>query len=155
MTPPPRRFDHTGMQILDDTESLKLLTSVPIGRLVFTMGGLPAVRLVNFVLDGDTLIFSTADGDKYRAAERGDVVAFEVDEVDLDRHLGWTVTAVGHLSVIDPEEAEPLRHDLLLRPWAPNRDAYLIRLAIESLEGRRLVPWGQRPHQEEAEEGTR
>lgn len=150
MTSTPRRFDHTGMQILDDTESLELLSSVPIGRLVFTMGGLPAVRLVNFVLDGDTLIFSTADGDKYRAAERGDVVAFEVDTVDPDRHLGWTVTAVGHLSVIDPEEAESLRHDLLLRPWAPNRDTYLIRLGIESLEGRRLLPWAQRPHQEAA-----
>jgi nitroimidazol reductase NimA-like FMN-containing flavoprotein (pyridoxamine 5'-phosphate oxidase superfamily) len=154
MTSTPRRFDHTGMQILDDTESLELLSSVPIGRLVFTMGGLPAVRLVNFVLDGDTLIFSTADGDKYRAAERGDVVAFEVDTVDPDRHLGWTVTAVGHLSVIDPEEAESLRHDLLLRPWAPNRSTYLIRLGIESLEGRRLLPWAQRPHQEAAGEGT-
>ncbi|TCN31198.1 nitroimidazol reductase NimA-like FMN-containing flavoprotein (pyridoxamine 5'-phosphate oxidase superfamily) [Kribbella orskensis] len=155
MTPTPRRFDHTGMQILDDTESLELLASVPIGRLVFTMGGLPAVRLVNFALDGDTLIFSTTDGDKYRAAERGDVVAFEVDEVDLDRHLRWTVTAIGHLSVIDPEDAEPLRQDLMLRPWAPNRDTYLIRLAIESLEGRRLVPWTQRLHHEVAPAQTR
>jgi len=149
MTPTPHRFDHSGMQILDDGESLKLLSSVPIGRLVFTKGGLPAVRLVNFVLDGDTLIFSTADGDKYRAAERGDVVAFEVDEVDQDRHLGWTVTAVGHLSVIESEEAESLRHVLLLRPWAPNRNTYLIRLGIESLEGRRLAPWAQRPHDQD------
>jgi nitroimidazol reductase NimA-like FMN-containing flavoprotein (pyridoxamine 5'-phosphate oxidase superfamily) len=152
MTSTPRRFDHSGLQILDDAESLRLLGSVPIGRLVFTMGGLPAVRLVNFVLDGEALIFSTADGDKYRAAERGDVVAFEVDEADFDRHLGWTVTAVGHLSVVELDEAEALRHDLLLRPWAPNRDTYLIRLAIESLEGRRLVPWGQRPHQDVTKE---
>jgi hypothetical protein len=154
MTPTPRRFDHTGMQILDDTECLELLSSVPIGRLVFTMGGLPAVRLVNFALDGDTLIFSTADGDKYRAAERGDVVAFEVDTVDPDRHLGWTVTALGHLSVIDPEEADSLRQELLLRPWARHHDTYLIRLGIESLEGRRLVPWAQRPHEQAARKGT-
>jgi hypothetical protein len=155
MTSTSRRFDHTGMQILDDPECLELLSSVPIGRLVFTMGGLPAVRLVNFALDGQTLIFATADGDKYRAAERGDVVAFEVDAVDLDRHLGWTVTALGHLSVIDPEEADSLRQGLLLRPWAPHRNAYLIRLGIESLEGRRLVPWAQRPHHEATKERTR
>ena len=124
MSPTPLRFDHSGLQILDDGESLELLSSVPIGRLVFTMGGLPAVRLVNFVLDGDSLIFATADGDKYRAAERGDVVAFEVDAVDEDRHLGWTVTAAGHLSVIDPDEAESLRHGLALRPWAPQHEVH-------------------------------
>jgi hypothetical protein len=151
MNPGPRRFDHTGLQILGDADCLKLLSSVPIGRLVFTRGGLPVVRLVNFVVDEDTLIFATADGDKYRAAERGDVVAFEVDAVDVDRHLGWTVTAAGHLSVVDTEEAESLRHALPLRPWAPRHDTYLIRLGIETLEGRQLLAWAQRPHETGAE----
>lgn len=141
-----RRFDHTGLQILADEECLRLLASVPIGRLVFTRGGLPAIRLVNFVVDGDTIVFATADGDKFRAAQRGDVVAFEVDTVDEDRHLGWTVTAAGHLSAVDADEAESLRHRLPLRPWAPNHDTYLIRLAIEKLEGRQLLAWAQRPH---------
>jgi hypothetical protein len=141
-----RRFDHAGLEILEEPECLKLLSTVAVGRLVFTRGGLPAVRLVNFLPDGETLVFATADGDKLRAAERGDVVAFEVDEIDTDRHLGWTVTAVGHLSVVDEAEADELRHRLPLRPWAPHSDQYLIRLGIESLEGRRLVAWGQRPH---------
>lgn len=141
----PRRFDHTGIEILDDPECLRLLSTVPIGRLVFTKGGLPAIRLVNFLMDDDTLMFATTDGDKYRAAERGDVVAFEADEIDADRHLGWTVTAAGHLSVVDADEADALRHTLPLRPWAPNHDHHLIRLGIESLEGRRLVAWGNRP----------
>jgi len=141
----PRRFDHTGMEILTESECLRLLSTVPIGRLVFTKGGLPAVRLVNFLIDDDTVIFATTDGDKYRAAERGDVVAFEADEIDADRHLGWTVTAAGHLSVIDADEAEPLRRTLPLHPWAPNRDHHLIRLGIESVDGRRLVAWGSRP----------
>ena len=143
MTTPSRRFDHTGLQILDEQESLKLLTSVPLGRLVFTLGGLPAIRLVNFVIDNDTIVFATADGDKYRAAERGDVVAFEADDIDLERHLGWTVTAAGRLSIIDPDQAATLP----LRPWAPNRERHHIRLHIEILEGRHLAPWGQRPHQ--------
>jgi nitroimidazol reductase NimA-like FMN-containing flavoprotein (pyridoxamine 5'-phosphate oxidase superfamily) len=108
---------------------------------VFTKGGLPAVRLVNFFVDDDTVIFATADGDKYRAAERGDVVAFEVDDIDHDRHLGWTVTAAGHLAVVDPEEATGFARTLPLRPWAPHSDPHLIRLEIESLEGRRLLAW--------------
>lgn len=145
-----RHFDHTGLQILDEDECLELLSSVPLGRLVFTRGGLPAIRLVNFVVDGDAIVFATADGDKFRAAQRGDVVAFEVDTVDTDRHLGWTVTAAGHLSVVDGNES----HHLPLRPWAPNHDTYLIRLAIESLEGRKLLAWAQRPPVNDAQAGA-
>jgi hypothetical protein len=141
-----RRFDHAGLEILEEADCRKLLATAPLGRLVFTTGGLPAVRLVNFFVDDDTVVFATADGDKYRAAERGDVVAFEVDDIDHDRHLGWTVTATGHLSVVDPEEASGFARTLPLRPWAPHSDQHLIRLGIESLEGRRLLAWAQRPH---------
>jgi nitroimidazol reductase NimA-like FMN-containing flavoprotein (pyridoxamine 5'-phosphate oxidase superfamily) len=141
-----RQFDSSGLEILDTDESLRLISSVPIGRLVFTLGGLPAVRLINFLVDGDTIVFATGAGDKYRAAQRGDVVAFEADELDAERHLGWTVTVIGHLSVIPAEETSRLRRTLPLRPWAPDRDQYFVRLAIESTSGRRLVPWGLRPH---------
>ena len=142
-----RRFDHTGLQILDEDDCLRLLSSVPLGRVVLTRGGLPVVHLVNFAVDNRSVFFATADGDKLRAAERGDVVAFEVDDVDIERHLGWTVTATGSLSVVDPEEMAR-GHNPPVRPWAPNRDANVIRLAIEVLEGRRLVAWGERPHPE-------
>lgn len=144
-----RRFDHVGLEILSDKECLRLMAMVPVGRLVFTQGGLPAVRLVNFLLDGNTVIFSTADGDKYRAAERGDVVAFEVDAIDQDRHSGWTVTAIGHLSTVTEDE----QADLPLRPWAPSHTRHLIRLGIESLQGRRILPWAQRPHEPRTVEG--
>ena len=59
---------------------------------------------------------------------------------------GWTVTATGHLSVVDPQEATGFARTLPLRPWAPHSDQHLIRLGIESLEGRRLLAWAQRPH---------
>src|SRR5690348_14598612 len=92
--------DRSRLRIVDTAECLRLLGSVPLGRLVYTYAGLPAIRLVNFVLDDDTIVFSTGKGGKFRAAERGDVVAFEADDVDLERHNGWTVTAIGHLSVV-------------------------------------------------------
>jgi len=90
-------------------------------------------------------VFSTGQGDKFRAAERGDVVAFEADDIDLERHLGWTVTAVGHLSVVTDDEAGALRRTLPLHSWLPMDEPQLVRLGIESVHGRRLVPWGQRP----------
>jgi nitroimidazol reductase NimA-like FMN-containing flavoprotein (pyridoxamine 5'-phosphate oxidase superfamily) len=139
-------FDTSGLEILTQAECLRLLGSVPLGRLVYTDGGLPAVRIVNFVLDADTVVFASADGDKLRAAERGYVVAFEADAIDLDRHLGWTVTSVGHLSVVPADEAERLARKVRLHSWAPLHDSRLIRLGIESVTGRRLLPWAQRPH---------
>jgi uncharacterized protein len=140
-----RRFDPAGLEILDLQECLLLLQSVPLGRLVFTQGGLPAVRLVNFCVDGDTIVFASDDGEKYRAATRGDVVAFEVDEIDIERHLGWTVTSVGHLSVVPVDEAVALESTIPLHTWAPLRNQQLIRLGTESVTGRRLLAWGQRP----------
>ena len=34
-------------------ESLRLLGSVPLGRIVFTLHAMPAIRLVNHLLDGE------------------------------------------------------------------------------------------------------
>jgi nitroimidazol reductase NimA-like FMN-containing flavoprotein (pyridoxamine 5'-phosphate oxidase superfamily) len=141
---PARRFDHAGLEILDQDECLRLLQSVPLGRLVFTQGGLPAVRLVNFCIDGNTIVFASEDGEKYRAAERGDVVAFQADDIDVDRHLGWTVTSVGHLSVVPADEAFALEGAIPRHTWAPLRNKQLIRLGTESVTGRRLLAWGSR-----------
>jgi nitroimidazol reductase NimA-like FMN-containing flavoprotein (pyridoxamine 5'-phosphate oxidase superfamily) len=93
---PEPQFDAGGLEVLPEAECLRLLASKPVGRLVFHEDGLPAVRLVNFVVDGGTVVFRTAGGQAYGVALRGDVVAFEVDEYDVETHLGWTVTAVGH-----------------------------------------------------------
>jgi nitroimidazol reductase NimA-like FMN-containing flavoprotein (pyridoxamine 5'-phosphate oxidase superfamily) len=140
-----QQFDHSRLQILGPAECLSRLRSVALGRLVYTYGGLPAIRLINFVLDDDTIVFSTGRGDKFQAAERGDVVAFEADDVDSERHVGWTVTAIGHLSVVTDDEAHELRRTLPLHSWLSIDDPHLVRLGIESVHGRRLVPWAQRP----------
>jgi len=140
-----QQFDRSRLQILSAADCLRLLASVPLGRLVYTYAGLPAIRLVNFVLDDDTIVLNTGEGEKFRAAERGDVVAFEADDTDLERHVGWTVTAIGHLSVVSADEGADLRHRLPLHSWLPMDDPQLVRLGIESVEGRRLLPWAQRP----------
>ena len=144
MTAAPQ-FDHSRLEVLGPAECLRLLRSVPLGRLVYTIGGLPAIRLVNFALDDDTIVFGTGRGEKFLAAERGDVVAFEADDVDSELHTGWTVTAVGHLSVVSADEATDLRRTVAIHSWLPMDEPRLVRLGIESLHGRRLLPWAQRP----------
>jgi nitroimidazol reductase NimA-like FMN-containing flavoprotein (pyridoxamine 5'-phosphate oxidase superfamily) len=138
-------FDRDGLQVMTAAECFRLLTTQPVGRLVYHDGGLPAVRLVNFVVDQGAVLFRTGGGQTFLAAERGEVVAFEVDDFDIDRQLGWTVTAMGHLELVTAAaELERIR-GLPLRPWAPGERPNLVRLDVESITGRRLVPWAQRP----------
>jgi len=126
-----RPVDRAGFECLDDSECLRLLRTVPFGRLVFTRGGLPAVRLLGFRVDEDTIVFASDNDDEIRAALRGDVVAFEADDLDADQQVVRTVTTLGHLSVVSPEEAE------VLALAEPGRQ--LIRLGVESLTGHRLL----------------
>lgn len=138
-------FDRFGMERLTEAECLRLLASVPVGRMVFHIGGLPAVRLVNFSVDDSSIVFLTAPGEKTQVAARGDVVAFEVDEYDVERHLGWTVTVIGHASLVtDAADLRQLRR-MRIPQWAPGDRRQLVRIDIESIEGRRLLPWAQRP----------
>lgn len=55
----------TGVQAQSPAECLRLPGSQPIGTLVFHQGGLPIVRLVNFVVDPDAGVPSRAPGGSY------------------------------------------------------------------------------------------
>jgi hypothetical protein len=47
---------------LDRGESLRLLATVPVGRLIFTVNALPAVRPMNFALVDGLVVLRTAAG---------------------------------------------------------------------------------------------
>jgi nitroimidazol reductase NimA-like FMN-containing flavoprotein (pyridoxamine 5'-phosphate oxidase superfamily) len=136
-------FDSSGLEILDREECLALLATVPVGRIVFTHHALPAVQPVNFVLDGEAVIIRTAAGSKLTGAVHDAVVAFEVDEINADEHSGWSVTAVGHASVIRDEEERRRLEALPLRPWAPGKKNHFLRIPIDVVTGRRLLDGGR------------
>jgi uncharacterized protein len=50
------------VEILDACECLRLLGTVAIGRLVFTQGGLPVIRLVDFCVEGETTTAGSCSG---------------------------------------------------------------------------------------------
>jgi hypothetical protein len=121
-------------QDLGVPECLRLLRSVPVGRMVFTEGALPAVHPVDFVMSGADVVLRTGRGPKLDSALRGDVVAFEVDEVDPATRTGWSVLVVGHASVVGGEAFD----HLLPRPSGLDGDPFAIRIAGERITGRRV-----------------
>jgi uncharacterized protein len=119
-------------------ECMRLLGSVPVGRIVYTRQALPAVELVNFALDDGDIVIRTDASGKLAAATRGAVVAFEADSVDAAGHAGWSVTVVGQSRAVT--DAEEVRHleQTALEPWVPGAHDHFIRISPSIVNGRRL-----------------
>jgi nitroimidazol reductase NimA-like FMN-containing flavoprotein (pyridoxamine 5'-phosphate oxidase superfamily) len=128
-----------GLEVLSRAQCLELLGHVPVGRIVLTVGALPAIMPVNFVLHQGEVIIRTDTGTKLAAAARNAVVAFEVDQLDDTGQQGWSVSLVGRaVEVTAAEQLAELR-PLPLRPWAPGERDHYIRIKPELISGRRIA----------------
>jgi hypothetical protein len=126
------------LQHLSRGECMRLVGSVPLGRIVYTRQALPAVELVNFALAEGDIVIRTDSGGKLAAATRGAVVAFEADSVDAAAHAGWSVTIVGcSRAVTDSEEIRRLQQ-IGLEPWAPEERDHFILISPSIVNGRRI-----------------
>ncbi len=125
---------------LDRSECLRLLTTVPVGRLIFTVGALPAVRMMNFVLAGDMIVLRTAPGTAAARKAPGSVVAFEADAVETATSSGWSVTVTGWAELVTDEHALATYSSLALVPWAPGERDQFITVRTDVVQGQRILP---------------
>lgn len=132
------RIVDDGLELLDEDECLELLAQGVVGRVALSMGALPAVFPVNYVLDGRAVVFRTGPGVKLSAATDRAVIAFEVDRFDPAGRCGWSVLAIGIATeVVDPAEIRRLDgFDLL--PWPGGDRQSLVRMPVEMISGRRI-----------------
>ena len=118
-----------GAQRLNRDEAMRLLATVDYGRVVFTLNALPAVRPVNHLVDGDQIIIrtrlSSAISIVVGTADPGVVVAYEADEFDSERRVGWSVVATGHARTVSDRDALS-RYEQLLHPWVNQADTALV-----------------------------
>jgi len=127
---------------LDRAEALRLLASVGHGRVVFTRDALPAIRPVNHLVDNDRVIVRTRLTSKVstavRSTDSGVVVAYEADDLDSRRQLGWSVVVTGMATTItDPGHIA--RYEQLLRPWVNKVMDTVIAIEPEIVTGIRFV----------------
>jgi hypothetical protein len=86
----------------------QLVASAAYGRIVYTVGALPAVRPVTFSQDGEQLLFEVDAGGTLAEASRDSVLAFHADFVCPSDGQGWSVTMTGRSRhVADPEASDP------------------------------------------------
>jgi nitroimidazol reductase NimA-like FMN-containing flavoprotein (pyridoxamine 5'-phosphate oxidase superfamily) len=132
---------------LTEGECLRLLASVSIGRVVFTQRAMPAIRPVNHVVDGRTIIIRTHLGAAIaaRASDdggepRGSVVCYEADDLDPARRTGWSVIVTGMARLVtDPAVAD--RYATAIEPWIAGDLNQVVAIEPQFITGIRLVGW--------------
>lgn len=120
-------------------ECLALLGSRRVGRLAYVARpGVPDVVPVNYALHGDDVLVRSGPGPKLQAADRGEVLVLQVDDVDEDARTGWSVVAAGPGRRLSAAQQQALRGDVLPETWATGPRHAVIRIQMARVEGRRL-----------------
>lgn len=123
--------------VLTDDQSLDLISSVHLGRLVTVVENRAEIFPVNFVVQRGTILFRTAEGTKLFGTVMNDQVLFEADDHNV--RGGWSVIVRGRAEVLfgaeEIEEAERAG----LYPWIPTQKLRFVRITPTQLTGRRFV----------------
>jgi nitroimidazol reductase NimA-like FMN-containing flavoprotein (pyridoxamine 5'-phosphate oxidase superfamily) len=131
--------DDTGLIILPRGQCLRLLRRARIGRVLVSIGALPAAFPVNFALLDDDVVFRTAPGTKLSAALEEAVVGFQTDRIDPVLESGWSVLIQGTAAILsNPDDLERAQR-LHLRPSAPGDRRHYVRVRSEVVSGRRFL----------------
>jgi uncharacterized protein len=127
------------LQALTRAECLDLLALRSLGRVAFTERALPAIRPVNYALVGNHIVLRTqADGLGRRLD--GQVVAFEVDDLDLAGGTGWSVVVTGTARLLQ-RPGELIRQDAAAPlPLAGEGHDATVTIAPGEITGRRIRP---------------
>lgn len=121
-------------------QCLELMRTESVGRIGVSIGALPVVLPINYILVAEDVVFRTIPGTRLDAAAKNTVVAFEVDSCAPNGSSGWSVLVQGRCSEVT---VSPKVDALALRAWASVGGVATRWVRIESsfLSGRRF--WHQ------------
>lgn len=118
--------DVTYFTTLDSDECRELLRSGRIGRVAWAAEEGINVLPVNYrVVDGQ-IVFHTADGSVLSALTEPTPVSFQVDEIDVESAIGWSILVRGTTSAAQAVPAQS---------WAPGAHVG-IAISTDRLSGR-------------------
>lgn len=125
--------------ILNPEQCWELLRAVEVGRLAVAENGRPDIFPINFVVDGDVIVFRTGNGTKLAAAVLSPAVAFEADGYDPVGGVAWSVVVKGRATEIDGLHGLFAALQLPLFPWHASRKDYFVRIDADEITGRRFA----------------
>ncbi|WP_406289449.1 helix-turn-helix domain-containing protein [Embleya sp. NBC_00896] len=109
-----------------------------VGRLSPGAAAEPFVLPVNYLLDGQDIVFRTAEGSTLSYVEGQ--VAFEVDDMVREARFAWSVLVIGDVErVIDRRDVARLS-EADLQPWPDGTRDVWLRIRPQRITGRRVRP---------------
>lgn len=122
--------------ILSEDECWSFLRAGSFGRLAISAAGEIDIFPINFVVDGETLVFRTAPGTKLLELTIAHKVAFEIDGFDAAH--AWSVVLKGTAARIEQQAEIDAADKLPLTPWIPTLKYTFVRISATDLSGRRF-----------------
>lgn len=119
-------------------ECWDLLSRTAIGRLAVDLAGRPEIFPINYVTDGDTIVFRTGAGTKLAGAALTHHVALEIDGQNADEHTVWSVIVKGWAEPIERLQEVYDAELLPLVPWVESDKPNFVRIRVDQVTGRRF-----------------
>ena len=126
-------------EVLDSQECWSLLRSVSVARLAVWLGDHPDIFPINYAVDQGTVVFRTGSGTKLEAALSDFPVAMEVDGVDANTGVAWSVVLRGKAAPVTRIDDVVKSFSLPLFPWEAGRKDHFVRIPADSISGRRFT----------------
>ncbi len=124
---------------LDPRECERLLRAGVVGRVALSTPEGPFIVPVNYAVVDDTIVIRTNALSLLGSHGCDAMLAFEVDHIDHERHVGWSVVARGRARPEhDPDQLARIRAGWPPRPWAGGARNLYLRIRWQSLTGRSL-----------------
>jgi nitroimidazol reductase NimA-like FMN-containing flavoprotein (pyridoxamine 5'-phosphate oxidase superfamily) len=101
--------------------------------------GHPVIFPVNYAMDGELIVFRTAEGTKLDTTLKGGPVSFEIDDTDRHTRTGWSVIVTGWARVVTTPARVTELEQLDLQPWSSHQKDNWIEIHPERISGRRIV----------------
>ena len=123
------------------TECLALLDQASFGRLLLSVDCLPSAQPAFITLLDDEVLALLGPGPEREAAERGDVVALQVDGTEPDGHAAWSVRVTGQAAAVPLTGVLRGRLASTRLARALGDASTLLRLPLDHVSGER-TRWG-------------
>ena len=126
---------------LTPEECWEMLRDQEFGRLAYRLVDEVHITPINYAVDGNSLLFRTAEGNKLLAVVMGSEVAFEIDRYGEDSARSVVVRGTARLL---PEDEAHRADNLPLRPWVPTLKYNVVEIQPKVVSGRAFElsrPW--------------
>ena len=134
-------YDEDIVSELDQEECWAALRADEFARLAYRLGDELDLVPLNYAVDGDTLLFRTAEGSKLLGIVMNPDVVLEIDTYDEDS--AQSVVVHGTARLLEEDEAHRAE-TTSLRPWLATLKYNVVEIAPVRITGRRFAlsrPW--------------